>query len=104
MRIARPGSAASMSQLSSAAGGADPTCPECGSMLTGQLPVGCHHVEEGTVPGRGCRTFSRVAEGLGTWRVQRFGGLRVFPVDVPVRSGATVVVTLGTGIAAIGIR
>jgi uncharacterized protein (UPF0548 family) len=90
-----------MSRLLSAAEVAEPTYSERGATLTGELPVGYHHLGEGTVLGRGPETFATASQGLRTWRAHQIQGVRVFPADAPLRAGATVVVTLGARIGAI---
>jgi uncharacterized protein (UPF0548 family) len=101
VRIVRPGSLASITRLLSAAEAAQPTYPERGATLTGELPHGYHHLFEGTVLGRGPETFARASQGLRTWRAHHLRGVRVFPADAPLRAGATVVVTLGARTGAI---
>lgn len=69
--------------------------------ITGELPQGFHHLRHETVIGQGDEDFARASEGLRTWQAHRLPGIRVFPTDAPLRTGATVIVTLGTGFAAI---
>lgn len=101
MHIARPNSAASMTRLWIAAETSEPSYPQRGATLTGELPVGYHHVAQGTVLGQGRNSFAKASEGLRTWRAHRFCGVQVFPPDAPLLAGATVIVTLGTRVGAI---
>ena len=101
MRIVRPGSSASVAGLLNAVETAEPTYVERGATLTGNLPGGFHHLNEGTDLGRGAGTFSHAAEGLRTWQAHRLPGMHVFPADAPVRPGTVVVVTVGTPLIAV---
>ena len=80
---------------------AEPTYTERGATLTGELPAGFHHIHAENVLGHGTAVFERATEGLRTWRAHRIPGVRVFPIDAPVRPGVTVIVSMGTGLGAI---
>ncbi len=101
MHFVRSGSPDTITRLLSVAGAAEPTYPERGATLSGELPPGYDHLSEGTILGQGPEAFARAAEGLRTWQAHRLRGVRVFPADAVPRAGATVVVTLGTGLGAI---
>src|SRR5665213_1205135 len=101
MLIVRPGSSASIAKLLHAVETAELTYVERGATLAGELPEGFHHLAEGTVLGRGTRAFAQASEGLRAWCAHRLPGVRVFPKDAPVQAGTTVVVTMGTNLAAI---
>lgn len=53
------------------------------------------------VVGQGAGAFQRAVTGLKTWKAHRLPGMQVFPHDQEIRSGVTVVLTLGTPIASI---
>ena len=79
----------------------EPTYSDVGTMLAGTPPEGFHHDRYETVLGYGPKTFQSGVAGLKTWEAHRLRGLRVFPGDQEICTGATVVVTLGTAILAI---
>lgn len=76
----------------------EPTYRDIGATLAGKRPEGFHHDRYEVVLGRGLEVFQRAVTGLKTWQAHRLPGMRVFPGDEEVRTGATVVVTLGTPI------
>jgi uncharacterized protein (UPF0548 family) len=80
---------------------ADPTYSDIGSTLAGRCPHGFHHDRYEAVLGNGPRAFQRAVAGLKTWQAHRLPGMQVFPHNQEIRTGVTVVVTLGTAIAAI---
>jgi len=100
MRIVCPRSARSITRLLTTLENAEPTYAEQGATLIGELPRGFHHVTEGTVLGHGTESFTKASDGLRTWQAHRLPGIRVFPLDAPLREGSTVVVTVGTRVAA----
>jgi uncharacterized protein (UPF0548 family) len=59
-------------------------------------PEGFHHDRYQILLGHGTGTFQRAVNGLKSWRAHTAPGFRVFPQDEEIRTGATVVVTLGT--------
>ena len=79
----------------------DPTYSDIGATLAGKQPDGFHHDRYEAVLGHGAEKFQRAVTGLMTWKAHRLPGMRVFPDDQEIRTGATVVVTLGTPIAAL---
>jgi len=95
-------SLASMTRLLNEADAEELTYAEQRATLAEHLPPGYHHVDEEKIVGRGPDAFARASTGLQTWRAHQIRGVRVFPPDTPPREGATVVVTLGTGLASIG--
>lgn len=90
-----------MTRLLSAAEASQPTYAERGATLTSELPEGYHHLGEGTILGDGSETFAKASEGLRAWKAHQLRGVGVFPADAPLRTCATVVVTLGGRIAGI---
>jgi uncharacterized protein (UPF0548 family) len=80
---------------------AEPTYSDIGSTLAGMCPEGFHHDQYGAVLGNGPQAFQRAVTGLKTWEAHRLPGMQVYPRDQEIRTGATVVVTLGTPIAAL---
>jgi len=75
---------------------AQPTYAEIGASLVDLEPEGYHHDRYQILLGRGTETLQRAANGLRTWKAHTAPGFRVFPQDEEIRTGATVVVTLGT--------
>jgi uncharacterized protein (UPF0548 family) len=82
---------------------AEPTYSDIGVTLAGKQPEGFHHDRYEAVVGQGPEAFARAVTGLKTWKAHRLPGMRVFPEGQEIRSGATVVLTLGTPIASIAI-
>jgi uncharacterized protein (UPF0548 family) len=80
---------------------AEPTYSDIGATLAGKCPEGFHHDRYETELGHGAEVFQRAVRGLKTWKAHRLPGMRVFPGDQEIRTGATVVVTLGTPVAAL---
>ncbi len=80
---------------------AEPTYSDIGATLAGKQPQGFHHDCYETVLGDGPKTFQRAVTGLKTWEAHRLPGVRVFPHNQEIRTGATVVVTLGMPIVAL---
>jgi uncharacterized protein (UPF0548 family) len=74
---------------------AEPTYAGVGGTLTGQLRSGYHNDRYEIDLGQGLEKFTRAVNGLKTWQAHRLPGISVFPKDVPIRTGALVVVTLG---------
>ena len=79
----------------------EPTYSDVGATLAGTPPDGFHHDRYETALGDGPQTFQRAVAGLKGWEAHRLAGVRVFPDDQEIRTGATVVVTLGTPILAL---
>jgi uncharacterized protein (UPF0548 family) len=90
-----------MTRLLNEADAEELTYAEQRATLAEHLPPGYHHVDEEKIVGRGPDAFARASTGLQTWQAHQIRGVRVFPPDTPPREGATVVVTLGTGLASI---
>ncbi len=80
---------------------AELTYSDIGATLARKRPEGFHHDRFEAVLGEGPDVFQRGVAGLKTWKAHRLPGMRVFPEHLEIRSGATVVVTLGTPIASI---
>lgn len=80
---------------------AEPTYRDIGATLAGGRPDGFHHDQYEAVLGTGPYVFQRAVTGLKTWQAHRLPGLRVFANDEEIRTGATVVVTLGTPVASL---
>jgi uncharacterized protein (UPF0548 family) len=81
--------------------GAEPTYSDIGATLAGKQPEGFHHDHFEMVLGTGPDVFQRAVKGLKTWEAHRLPGMQVFPQDLEIRPGATVVLTVGTPLAAI---
>lgn len=81
--------------------GAELTYSDIGAALAGKRPDGFHHDRYEAVIGQGPEAFQRAVAGLKSWKAHRLPGMRVFPDDLEIRTGATVVVTLGTPIVSV---
>jgi uncharacterized protein (UPF0548 family) len=81
----------------------EPTYSDLGATLAGRRPRGFHHNRYERVLGQGPATFQRAVTGLKTWKAHRLPGMRVFPGDEVIRTGATVIVTLGTPLMALAV-
>lgn len=90
-----------MKQMLESLESVEPTYSDIGATLAGRQPEGFHHDRFETVLGAGPQTFQRAVTGLKTWEAHRLPGLRVFPDGQEIRTGATVVLTLGTSFVAI---
>jgi uncharacterized protein (UPF0548 family) len=101
MRFVRPSDSAAMKQMLETLESAEPTYGDIGATLARKQPEGFHHDHYEVVLGVGPRTFQRAVNGLKTWEAHRLPGLRVFPDAQEIRTGATVVLTLGTPVIAV---
>jgi uncharacterized protein (UPF0548 family) len=101
MRFVRSSDPATMKRLLEDLEGAELTYSDVGATLAGKCPEGFHHDRYEAVLGEGRETFERAVTGLKTWKAHRLPGMRVFPEHQEIRSGATVVVILGTPIASL---
>ncbi len=81
--------------------GDEPTYAHIGATLAGVRPEGFHHDGYETLLGHGSETFERAVHGLKTWEAHRLPGVRVFPGAQEIKTGATIVVTLGTPLLAL---
>jgi uncharacterized protein (UPF0548 family) len=79
----------------------EPTYSDIGGTLAGKRPDGFHHDHFEIVLGHGPAMFQRAVSGLKSWEAHRLPGMRVFPDHLEIRTGATVVVTVGTPIVAL---
>jgi uncharacterized protein (UPF0548 family) len=84
-----------MGRLVSSLGEAQPTYTDIGASLAGLGPEGFHHDRYQILLGHGSETFHRAVNGLQSWKAHTGPGFRVFPQDEEIRTGATVVVTMG---------
>jgi len=80
---------------------AQPTYGDLGATIAGDRPDGFHHDRYETDLGHGREIFERAVEGLKAWESHHLPGVRVFPEGQEIRTGATVVVTLGTSVLAL---
>jgi uncharacterized protein (UPF0548 family) len=80
---------------------ARPTYADIGATLAGVEPEGFHHNRYEIPLGHGADTFARAIDGLRRWEAHRVPGLRVFPEDQEIRTGATVILTLGTPLVSV---
>ena len=101
MRIVRPTDSREMERLVGDLAAAEPTYDDIGATLAGERPEGFHHDDFEDPLGEGADAFQRAVTGLKTWKAHRLPGMRVFPENQVIATGATVVVTLGTSIASI---
>jgi len=96
MLIARPSKPAAMQRVVERLQSVDPTYADVGATLGVRQPDGFHHNRYETSLGRGHEAFRVAVRGLKVWEAHRLPGVRVFPSDQEIVTGATVVVTLGT--------
>jgi uncharacterized protein (UPF0548 family) len=92
-----------MGRLVEALENAEPTYADLGVTLAGIQPDGFRHDRYEVVLGQGFETFERAVRGLKGWEAHRQPGIRVFPSDKAIQTGATVIVTFGSplvGVAA----
>jgi uncharacterized protein (UPF0548 family) len=101
MRFVRPSDRPAIERLLQAVGTAQPTYADLGSSLVGKRPEGFHHDHYELVLGSGTDAFDRAVTGLKTWEAHRITGVQVFSDEMEIRSGATVIVTLGTPLLAL---
>jgi uncharacterized protein (UPF0548 family) len=90
-----------MERLVESLRGAQPNYPDIGASLVGVKPEGFHNDRYEALLGRGTETFQRAVSGLKAWKAHTVPGFRVFPQGEQIRTGATVVVTLGTPLLAL---
>jgi uncharacterized protein (UPF0548 family) len=96
MELVRPASSESIERLLASLTDAQPTYSEIGATLRGDHPDGYHHGLYQTTLGMGPEVFQRATVGLQTWKAHRGPGTGVLPHGTTIKTGATVVVTLGT--------
>src|SRR5271157_3038229 len=101
MKFVRPSDSTAMKRLVEDLERSELTYGDIGATLDGNRPEGFHHDHYETVLGRGSETFQRAVTGLKTWEAHHLPGVRVFPHDQEIRTGATVIVTLGTSVVAL---
>ncbi len=92
-----------MTQMVKDLEGAEPTYSDIGATLAGTRPQGFHQDRYEIVLGQGPEIFQQAVTGLKTWKAHRLPGMEVFPDNQVIRTGATVVVTLGTPIVALAL-
>jgi uncharacterized protein (UPF0548 family) len=97
----RPGDAASLAGVVEGLRHEEPNYVGIGSTLGGQSPQGYGLARFETVLGHGTEQFQRARFGLQRWEAHRLPGVRVYPPRAEVRTGATVIVTLGTPLIAL---
>jgi uncharacterized protein (UPF0548 family) len=101
MKFVRPTDSTAMLQLVESLHESRPTYADIVATLDGVRPQGFHHDRYETVLGSGSETFQRAVNGLRTWEAHHVAGVRVFPKEQDIETGATVVVTLGTPLLAL---
>ncbi len=79
----------------------EPTYAEVGATLTAHDVAGFTHTRDEAVLGHGTGTFTRAVEGLRRWKAHGVWGLTVFPEEATIRTGETVIVTMGTPLLAL---
>jgi uncharacterized protein (UPF0548 family) len=101
MKFVRRSDSAAMRRLVDEARQGQPTYSDIGATLVGGRPDGFHHDRYESVLGRGSEIFERAVNGLQTWKAHRVPGVCIFPEDEEIRTGVSVVVTLGTKLLAL---
>jgi uncharacterized protein (UPF0548 family) len=74
----------------------EPTYEDVGGTVRGIRPAGFRNDHYEAEIGRGSSAFARAVTGLHQWKAHEVRGVRVFPEGAEVRTGTTVIVTLGT--------
>jgi uncharacterized protein (UPF0548 family) len=92
-----------MQQLVDDLKSATPTYSDVGATLAGGLPQEFRHDRYEAVLGQGHEAYQRAVAGLRTWKAHRLPGIRIFPNQQEIVTGATVVVTLGTPVVAVAV-
>lgn len=77
------------------------TYPAVGATRSPELPSGYHHVDRTLRIGHGRRTFDHVAEGLLSWQMHRYAGMR--PDLAPIAPDTPTELLLGAGPVKLGI-
>jgi uncharacterized protein (UPF0548 family) len=90
-----------MRQMVDSLDDAEPTYGDIGATLAGTQPEGFHHDSYEAELGSGSDTFERAVLGLKTWKAHRLPGMRLFPPGQEIRTGANVIVTMGTPMVAL---
>ena len=101
MRFVRASDSAAIEQMLEDLEKVGPTYSDIGATLVGRQPDGFRHDRYETLLGNGAKTFRRAVMGLQRWEAHRLPGVRVFPDNQEIRTGATVVVVLGTPVVAL---
>jgi uncharacterized protein (UPF0548 family) len=101
MKFIRPSDSGAVERLVQSLAGVEPTYGDVGATLAGRQPEGFHHDRYETVLGVGPEVFERAVTGLRTWQAHRLPGLRILPDHQEIRTGMTIIVTLGTPILAL---
>jgi uncharacterized protein (UPF0548 family) len=101
MKFVRRSDSPAMQRLVELLQNAQPTYSDLGATIAGGRPEGFHYDRYQTDLGHGREIFERAVEGLKAWESHHLPGVRVFPKGQEIRTGATVVVTLGTSLLAL---
>jgi uncharacterized protein (UPF0548 family) len=101
MRLVQPRHVESMGRYLHQRLDAVPTYADFGATLRGTGPAGFRRDHYEIDLGSGDAIFERGVLGLKTWQAHRIRGVRVFPADAEVRTGVTVVVSLGLPVLAL---
>ena len=96
MRFIRPSDAGAVDRLLDELDAEDVTYDEVGCTFPERAVDGfrCEHAEIHL--GHGPMVFERAVEGLKTWKAHRLPGMKVVPSGRAIRSGDSVIVTLGS--------
>jgi uncharacterized protein (UPF0548 family) len=96
MKFVRPSDVSSIDRLVDALRSVEPSYTEIGYALAGTMPSGYRNNRYEAVLGQGPEAYQRAIDGLRSWKAHRLPGIDVLPRETQIRSGATVIVTLGT--------
>jgi uncharacterized protein (UPF0548 family) len=96
VRFVRPSDPGSIDRLVDALRAVEPSYTEIGYTLAGTKPSGYRNNRYMAVLGQGPEAFELAVDGLRSWKAHRLPGIEVLPSETQIRSGATVIVTLGT--------
>lgn len=99
MKFVRPTDKASIERLVDNLRATEPNYAQIGATLTGARPTGFRHDNRKVVVGQGMETFERAVQALKGWQSHSLFGVKVHPEGTEIRTGATVIVTLGHFVA-----
>lgn len=103
MRCIRPGDADAVDRLLNELGAEDVTYDEVGCTLSKRAVDGYRFEHATILLGHGPGVFERAVEGLKTWKAHRLPLMKAVPSERAIRSGDSVIVTLGSSVLALAV-
>lgn len=92
----RPGSQSSIENCLERARHNEVNYPDVGATLSESTPKGYHVLHQQLCVRIGRKTFVRASEGLITWQAHMGRGMSIYPLNVPLQEGETILILLGT--------